>query len=263
MSSPPLIKITDLVISYPHRPRFYRGKTYNQVAVDNISFSIEQGETLAIVGRSGSGKTSIALAILDFVKPTAGVIEFAGAKINNLTTREYRQYRARIQPIFQDCGAALNPQMTVARAIGDGFSDRISKSQLKIQIIELMERVGLPVGLYLAYPRQLSGGQKQRVCLARALAIGAECLLLDEPFSAQDILHQAQLMALLRKLKIACNLTYLLISHDLSTVRLLADRIMVMRDGKIVETGNVSEIFQTPKNEYTRALVLKSGILSQ
>jgi len=261
--SQPLINVVDLVITYSRGVLFNRDKIVAQVAANNISFSVHQGETLAIVGQSGSGKTSLAMAILGFVKPTTGEIKFTGENINNLSNTQYRQYRARIQPIFQDCGAALNPQMTVGQAIGDGFPNSLPKSQRKTSLRELMVKVGLDEKIFSAFPRQLCGGQKQRVCLARALATGADFLILDEPFSAQDTLHQAQLMSLLRQLKNSHNLTYLLISHDLMTVRLLADRILVLRSGKIIESGSVTEIFKAPHNEYTRELVLRAGILPQ
>ncbi|MFH1213769.1 MAG: ATP-binding cassette domain-containing protein [Candidatus Neomarinimicrobiota bacterium] len=259
----PFLKVSNLVVDYARGGFFSRRKNVRFVAVDNVTFSVMQGQTLAIVGQSGSGKTSLAMAILGFVQPAGGTIEFAGSDIRNLYANKNRPERPRIQPIFQDCGAALNPQMTIGRAISDGLPVSLPSSRQKSQVLELMSRVGLPGDLFQAYPRQLSGGQKQRVCLARALAVGAECLILDEPFSAQDLSVQAQLMLLLRELKSGLDLTYLLISHDLTTVRLLADKILVMRGGKMIEFGDIAEILSAPQTDYTKELVRQAGILPQ
>jgi ABC-type glutathione transport system ATPase component len=252
-----LLRVTDLTIAYAPRSIFRWGNGHGRIAVDRVSFNVRKGETLALVGESGSGKTSIAMAILGFIRSLGGRIEFAGVPVDN---RSMAGFRPRIQPLFQDSGAALNPQLTVGRAISDGLKAGWPLSRQRSRVLELMEMVELPESLYNHYPRQLSGGQKQRVCLARALAVEAEMLILDEPFSAQDIFHQMQMMRLMQDLKTTLGLTYLLISHDLMPVRLLADRIAILRDGKILETGTGDKIFSQPQNDYTRELILKAGI---
>lgn len=252
-----LLRVNNLVVEYPPHSFFGRAKPVSRRAVDQVSFEVIKGETLALVGESGSGKTSIAMAILGFATPTGGKMEFDGVELNEMTIAKFR---SRIQPIFQDAGAALNPQMKIGRAIGDGFPSGLSSGQNQIRVLELMKKVSLDEIYFNAYPRQLSGGQKQRVCLARALAVGAGMLILDEPFSAQDISIQVQLMSLLRDLKAALGLTLLLISHDLTTVRLLADRILVMRAGKIVESGTVTDIIAKPQTDYARELIRQAGI---
>jgi len=253
----PLLRITDLTVEYRPHSLFRCNLDKSYIAVNQVSFEILKGETLALVGESGSGKTSIAMSVLGFVKPTGGQVEFDGLVVNETSLRNLR---IRLQPLFQDSGAALNPQMPVGRAIGDGLPSGLSRALQKKRIMDLMRQVGLDEKLYRAYPRQLSGGQKQRVCLARALAVGAELLILDEPFSAQDIFYQMQLMLLLRDLKLSHNLTYLLISHDLASVRLLSDRIVVMLKGKVVEAGPTAQIFSNPQNDYTRELIHQAGI---
>jgi len=252
-----LLRVNNLVVEYQPRSFFDQVKPVVSRAVDQVSFGVIKGETLALVGESGCGKTSIAMAILGFIKPAGGEIHYDGVELNELTIGKLRP---QIQPLFQDSGSALNPQMKIGRAIGDGIPPGLPAGQKRIRVLELMKNVGLPENLYDAYPRQMSGGQKQRVCLARALAVGAEFLILDEPFSAQDISIQVQLMRLLRDLKAALGLTLLLISHDLSTVRLLADRILVMRTGKIVESGTVTDIISKPQTDYACELVRQAGI---
>jgi len=256
-SAHPLLSVKNLIVEYPPHSFFGRVKPVSRRAVDQVSFEVVKGETLALVGESGSGKTSITMAILGFVTPTGGKMEFDGVELNEMTIAKFR---SRIQPIFQDAGAALNPQMKIGRAIGDGFPPGLPADQKRIRALELMKNAGLAENYYDAYPRQLSGGQKQRVCLARALAVGAGMLILDEPFSAQDISIQVQLMHLLRDLKAALGLTLLLISHDLTTVRLLADRILVMRAGKIIESGTIADIISRPQTDYARELIRQAGI---
>lgn len=226
-------------------------------AVRGVSFDINRGETFAIVGESGSGKTSLIMSILGFVRPKYGKIFFENQDIWSKDKKVLGDIRKNIQPIFQDSNNALNPRMTIGEAIRDGFKS-FEKDKDKIlgeKVSHLLGLVGLGAEFYDRFPHELSGGQKQRVCLARAMAPNPEFIILDEPLSSQDLSIQANLLNLLMDLKHEKGLTYLLISHDLWVVRSLADRIAVLKQGKIVEVGETERLFRHPEHSYTQTLL--------
>ena len=254
-----ILRIKDLSISYKSSGTSFWGGKGETVAVSEVSLNVQRGNTFAIVGESGSGKTSIAMSILGFVKPVSGSIEFNGLNLSSLKQDELRKTRRLIQPVFQDPNSSLNPRMTVETNLSDGIaiSDKIERRE---KTISLLKSVGLSPDYMKKYPHQLSGGQKQRLCISRALAPEPELLILDEPVSAQDLSIQAHLLSLLSEIKKINNITYLLISHDLNVVRILADRVAVMRSGIIVEEASSEKFFSNPTHPYSQELLENSGL---
>jgi len=226
-------------------------------AVDGVSFAIWPGETVALVGESGSGKTTTALCVLRLEEPTGGRVLFEGEDLTARSASELRRLRRRIQIVFQDPTESLNPR----RSVGDTLREPIETHRLaegaaaRGRVGELLELVGLQPDHARRYPHQLSGGQRQRVCIARALATDPSLVVLDEPTSALDVSVQAQILNLLRELQREIDLTYLFITHDLGVVRHLADRVLVMYAGQIVEAAPTAELFERPLHPYTRALL--------
>lgn len=215
---------------------FGGGRTYSR-AVEDVSFSIDRGETLGLVGASGCGKTTTARTLLHLYEPTGGRFSFDGNIIFDVEKKQYagmRPYRKRMQLIFQDPYASLNPRMTVGDIVGEGIV-RVKKQQRREQILHLLKQVKLEESYVNLYPHELSGGQRQRVGIARALAVHPDFLICDEPVSALDMSVQAQILELFQELQEKFGLTYLFISHDLSAVRQLAGRIAVMREGRVVD----------------------------
>jgi len=226
-------------------------------AVDGVSLEFGRGETLALVGESGCGKSTLARAIVGLRPPTAGEVFFDGTALTPLGTRERRALCRRIQMVFQDPDASLDPRHTVASAIAEGIElhERLDRSGVEARVRELVTDVGLDAALLGRYPHELSGGQKQRVCIARALATRPELLVCDEAVSALDVSIQAQIINLLGDLKQRFALSYLFITHDLRVVRQMADRVAVMYLGQIVEVAPTEELFARPKHPYTEALL--------
>lgn len=230
-----------------------RAKSYVK-AVDEVSFDIQKGETLALVGESGSGKTTLGRSILRLVEPQLGELNFEGQNLMELSAKELRKLRQRIQIIFQNPYAALNPRKPIGYAIIEPMKVHgIPYSREKI--VELLEKVGLRADHFTRYPHEFSGGQRQRVCIARALALNPKFIVCDECVSALDVSVQAQILNLLKDLQEEFNLSYLFITHDLSVVRFIGDRILVMKSGRIVERGKAEEIFENPKEVYTKELL--------
>jgi ABC-type microcin C transport system duplicated ATPase subunit YejF len=258
-ASKTLLQIQDLRIVYQQKNTFF---TADQTvhAVNGVSFSIRQGESFAIVGRSGCGKTSIAMSALGFVKPSAGTISFMGENIWQLNRKDLRQLRPLIQPVFQDYGNSLNPRMTVNKIITEALRTQPNDRTQSDAVIQLLDSVGLDSGIRLRFPHQLSGGQKQRINIARALALNPKLLILDEPVSSQDLSAGVKLIELLNSLKQTYELSYLLISHNLSTVRLLSDRIAIMKDGVFTEQGPAETLLQHPSDNYTKELIDASNL---
>jgi oligopeptide/dipeptide ABC transporter ATP-binding protein len=252
-----LLRIEDLVVHFPIRTGLLRRVTGQVHAVDGVSFSLAAGETLGLVGESGCGKSTLALAILRVLDPTSGRIVFRGDDITGSSRRQLRSVRRAVQIVFQDPHASLNPRMTVRDIVGEPFEIHglLDRRQRRARVGELLELVGLSPEHGNRHPHQFSGGQLQRVGIARALALEPRLVILDEPVSALDVSIQAQIITLLQDLQDQLGLAYLFISHDLSVVRHIADRVAVMYLGTIVETGERRAVYERPTHPYTQALL--------
>ncbi len=254
----PILKITNLSTWFSTKKTVF-GKTTEFVkAVDEVSFKIHEGETLGLVGESGSGKTTLGRTILHLQNPTGGSVVYDGKNLHDLPTSQWKNVRKDLQVIFQDPYSSLNPKMMVGKAIeepmkvhGIGGNDN-ERHQMTLQ---LLEKVGLEAEHYWRFPKEFSGGQRQRICIARALALKPRFIVCDECVSALDVTVQAKILKLLKQLQDEFNLTYLFISHDLALMRQIADRIAVMKDGKIVEMGPTQDIYSKPRESYTRQLI--------
>jgi peptide/nickel transport system ATP-binding protein len=236
----------------------FRPEYFDLVAVDSLSLDLKRGETLGIVGESGSGKTTFGQALIRLIAMQNGEVTFDGNRIEKLSRKELRPYRARMQIVFQDPFASLNPRMSVRQVIEEGLivngigtsdADRLDRVQ------KALEDAGMPTNILSRFPHEFSGGQRQRLAIARAIALEPEFILLDEPTSALDLSVQAQIIELLRKLQRERGLSYLFISHDLKVVRALCHRVIVMQNGKIVEQGPVADVLTNPTSDYTRRLL--------
>lgn len=225
--------------------------------VDDVSLEIRRGETLGLVGESGSGKSTVARMLLRLVEPTAGAVRYDGVEVLQASSREMRALRRRMQIVFQDPYAALNPKMRVREILAEPFAihDERPAGGLAARLQEMLRTVGLDGSALERYPHEFSGGQRQRVNIARALALRPEFLVLDEPVSALDVSVGAQVVNLLRDLQREHGLTYLFISHSMPLVRYLCDRVAVMQRGRLVELGDVLQVCDAPQEEYTRALI--------
>ncbi len=224
-------------------------------AVDRVSFGIEKNHVFGLVGESGCGKTSLVRALLYLDPPTGGEVWMDGTLLGSLSKKEMRDFRKRMQIVFQDPNSALNPKMTIEDSLEEGLVNRgLAAGDRKERIIRMLERVGISPSHRRRYPHEFSGGQKQRIVIARALAMEPDFLVLDEPVSNLDVSIQAQIINLLQDIKAEFDLTYLFISHDLNLVAYLSDRIAVMYRGRIVEIGSTDEIMENPLHPYTLKL---------
>jgi peptide/nickel transport system ATP-binding protein len=233
------------------------GRSTDFTAVDDVSFSVKRGTTTAIVGESGSGKSTVAQMVLNLLTPTSGKIIFDGVDTSTLNTKQIFAFRRRVQPIFQDPYGSLDPMYNIFRTIEEPLrthkiGDKASREK---KVRELLDQVALPQSTMQRYPNELSGGQRQRVAIARALALDPEVIICDEAVSALDVLVQAQVLNLLAELQARLGLTYLFITHDLAVVRQIADHVCVMEKGKLVETGSTDSVFDSPQQDYTKALL--------
>ncbi len=261
VAAPPTTDSADNLVELSHLTKrfrvqqgvFARGKAEVH-AVEDVSLTVRRGETLGIVGESGCGKSTTARLILRLLDPTAGTIRFDGRDITKLSQRQLRPLRREMQMIFQDPYSSLNPRKTVGQIVGSPFVIH-GERKAKTRVQELLETVGLSPEHYNRYPHEFSGGQRQRIGVARALALSPKLIICDEPVSALDVSIQAQVLNLLRSLQRDFNLTYVFISHDLSVIRQIADRIAVMYLGRVVELGNSEAIYEHPKHPYTGALL--------
>jgi oligopeptide/dipeptide ABC transporter ATP-binding protein len=254
----PLLTVEDLRVWFPIHSGLVLDRHVGDVkAVDGVSFSIERGETVGLVGESGCGKSTLGRAILRLYKPTGGRIIFEGQDITESSENELHAVRRKMQMVFQDPYASLNPRHSVGRIVGEPLRAHkvASGSQLETRVRELLGVVGLPVDAANRYPHEFSGGQRQRIGLARALALNPDFLVCDEPVSALDVSIQAQIINLLESLQGDFGLTYLFIAHDLAVVRHISDRIIVMYLGKIVEVAPANDLYENPLHPYTITLL--------
>ncbi len=252
-----LVKISAVKKYYPITQGFFRREIGAVKAVDGVDLEIGRGETLGLVGESGCGKSTLGRVVLGLEPPTEGRILFDGQDLSSANSERLYQLRRRMQIIFQDPYSSLNPRQTVGRIIGEGLViHKIgTAAEQKERVREIMEVVGLRPEHFNRYPHEFSGGQRQRIGIARALALHPELVICDEPLSALDVSIQAQVINLLKDLQQEFNLTYLFISHDLSVVRHISDRVAVMYLGQIVELAETVELFGNPSHPYTRALL--------
>jgi oligopeptide transport system ATP-binding protein len=252
-----LLSVEDLAVHFPISAGIIRRQVGVIRAVDGISFAVEKGETLGLVGESGCGKSTTGRAILRLNDPTSGRVLFEGKDVAHLKGEALRKARPRMQMIFQDPQASLNPRMTVADIVAEPLDEhRAAKGAAReTRVRELLDAVGLNPSFANRYPHEFSGGQRQRIGIARALALDPSFIVCDEPIAALDVSIQAQVVNLLEDLQSKLGLTYLFISHDLSMVRHLADKVAVMYLGKIVELGTRDQLYGEPKHPYTQALL--------
>jgi len=256
-AGPPLLRVEGLKMYFPVYRGVLRRRAGEIKAVDDVSFEIAEGETLGLVGESGCGKSTTGRAILRLYEPTAGVIDLEGQDIAHVEGEALRRLRPRMQMIFQDPQASLNPRMTVGSIIAEPLDEHaaLSRSERRARVAELMDQVGLNRSFANRYPHEFSGGQRQRIGIARALALNPKFIVCDEPIAALDVSIQAQVVNLLEDLQDKLGLTYLFISHDLSMVRHLADRVAVMYLGRIAEIAPADVLYTSPKHPYTEALI--------
>lgn len=257
-AAPPLLSVQDLKVHFPfRRGSLLRSQKGVIRAVDGISFDIRRGETLGLVGESGCGKSTTARAIINLVHPTSGRVSIDGVNIANMSDSAMLPYRRRIQMVFQDPFASLNPRMTVGDIIGEPLivHSLARGRDRKLEVLRLMELVGLNPRFLNRYPHEFSGGQRQRIGIARALAVQPDLILCDEPVSALDVSIQAQIINLLMDLQQKLGLSYLFIAHDLAVVRHIATRVGVMYLGRMVELASAEDLYTAPKHPYTEALL--------
>lgn len=252
-----LVIVKNLIKHFNASKGLFKPKTETIYAVNNISFSINQGETLSLVGESGCGKSTVGKCLIGLEKPTSGEIIIDGIKTTTSTKKDIKELRKKVQIIFQNPYSSLNPKMTVEEILKEPFiiNTNLSKNEIKKELSTLLDITGLSTNFLSRYPHEFSGGQRQRIGIARALALRPEFIIADEPVSALDVSVQAQILNLLQDLKKELKLTYLFISHDLSVVNYISDRIAVMYLGEIVETSSSDEIIHHPKHPYTRILL--------
>ncbi|WP_022918911.1 ABC transporter ATP-binding protein [Ruania albidiflava] len=254
----PLLRVRDLVTTYPIRSALLRRKIGEVRAVDGVSFDIARGQTVGLVGESGSGKSTLARTVIGLEQAEAGSIEFQGTELVGLSARQMRPVRRDIQMVFQDPYTALNPRLTVRQILSEAWRihpDLLPAQDWDEEVRRLLDVVGLDPQYADRYPHQFSGGQRQRVGIARALAVRPKLIVCDEAVSALDVSVQAQVLNLLDDLQAELGLTYLFIAHDLSVVRHISDEVIVMNRGQVVEHAPTDQLFADPQHEYTQTLL--------
>ena len=253
-----ILDVQNLIVAFPVKKNLFGKSTQFFKAVDDVSFTVQQGDIVGLVGESGCGKTTLGRSILQLVKPTAGKILLEEKDLAHINPSQLRHMRKELQIVFQDPYGSLNPRITIGDSILEPLkvhSVLANNKQRKEKVMELLEKVNLDINHFNRYPHQFSGGQRQRICIARALALNPSFLIFDESVSALDVSVQAQVLNLLNDLKKEFGFTAIFISHDLSVVHYICNRILVMHKGKIVEEGTADEVYYHPKNEYTQTLI--------
>ncbi len=263
-TQPPLLQVVDFQVYYPVRAGIFKRVVDYVRAVDGVSFELQQGKTLALVGESGCGKTTLGKALLNLIASRAGQVMLSGTDLRQLRGEDLRQQRAAIQIVFQDPFSSMNPRMLVGDIIAEGIKSLrpdITHEQITAKVKLLLQQVGLPEQAALRYPHEFSGGQRQRICIARALAVEPKVIVCDEPTSALDVSVQAQIIKLLKTLQSEQGLSYLFITHDVGIVAEIADEVAVMCQGKIVEHGMVQQVLTQPQHPYTQKLLAAVPVL--
>ncbi|SFB33530.1 peptide/nickel transport system ATP-binding protein/oligopeptide transport system ATP-binding protein [Amycolatopsis marina] len=256
-STTPVLELVDLVAGYRLRQGLL-GSRRDVRAVAGVSLSVNEGETLCLVGESGCGKSTVARTVVNLLRPFSGEVRFEGADITGMGKQDLRAMRQQVQLVFQDPYASLNPRMTVRELLTEAWRIHpgiVERQHWDTEVDSLLERVGLNPAHASRYPHQFSGGQRQRICIARALSVRPRLIVCDEAVSALDVSIQAQILTLLKQLQDDLGVAYLFITHDLGVVRHLADRVAVMQLGTIVETGDTEQIYERPAHPYTQALL--------
>lgn len=256
--TPPLLNVSDLKVHFPVRSGVLQRTTDYIKAVDGVSFTIARGATVGLVGESGSGKSTIGKALIRLVPVATGSIRYEGVELTSTSAAAFLSYRKKIQMIFQDPYNSLNPRSTIEGIIGEALEIHfrsLGRAARRRRVLELLDLVGLEPKHVDRYPHEFSGGQRQRVGIARALAVEPEFVICDEPVSALDVSVQAQIVNLLQDLQEKLNLTYLFISHDLAVVEHMCSHVLVLQNGKIVESAESEELYRNPQHEYTRKLL--------
>ena len=255
MPDTPILELRGLSKSFRLPDGVFHHKLFP--AVQDVNLTLREGETFGIVGESGCGKTTVARLIMGLEKPTAGEIWFKGQRIHHLPEEQLRPLRPQFQMVFQDSGSSLNPRKRILDILAEPMLHHrvVDRAQVESRVDALLQQVGLPAELKGRYPHEFSGGQRQRVCIARALSLKPDLLVLDEPVSALDVSVQAQILNLLKDLQVELGLTYIFIGHGLGAVRYISNRIAVMYMGRVVEIGDADALFERPAHPYTRALL--------
>ncbi|MGO1411240.1 ATP-binding cassette domain-containing protein [Microbacterium sp.] len=240
-----------------------KGRRRNVMALDDVSLQVREGRTLGVVGESGSGKSTLGRLLIDLESPTRGAVRFRGRELSHRGREESLAMRKQLQIVFQDPYESLNPRMKVGHALTEALAihTKMTKGERRATAEEYLERVGLSADDFWKFPHQFSGGQRQRVCIARALIVEPALVVCDEAVSALDVSVQASILELLRELQRDLGLTYVFISHDLGVIKNIASDVVVMKSGQIVERGEVGEIFEDPKTDYTRELIAAAPIV--
>ena len=256
----PLVEVQGVTRRYPLARQGLWEARRTLTALEGVSLDLREGQTLGLVGESGSGKSTLTRCLLGLEPVDAGRIHYRGEDIAAHGTPGRRRHAARMQVVFQDPYASMNPRMRVHDIVAEGMvihedTMRMDAAARTAAVVQLLDHVGLGRAHLQRYPHELSGGQRQRVCIARALALKPECLILDEPTSALDVSVQAQVLNLLHEMQREFGLTYLFVSHDLAVVRYMCDAVVVLRAGRVVEAAPTEELFAAPKSDYTRALI--------
>ncbi|MEM0968783.1 MAG: ATP-binding cassette domain-containing protein [Verrucomicrobiota bacterium] len=252
------LELTDITRDFTRKKGLFGSEVEVVKAVRGVTLSVEKGEILGLVGESGCGKSTLSRIIMQLLRPTSGEVSLQGESLAGLSPSAMRRRRIDFQMIFQDPYASLNPRMTIYTALAEAVRQRhteIRGDELRERVSDLMGRVGLSPRFVRKYPHEFSGGQRQRVAIARALATEPKLILADEPVSALDVSIQSQILNLLQELSRDLELSMLFISHDLSVVHYLADRIAVMQEGRLVEVGTAEQVFRDPQHDYTKALL--------